>query len=87
VYYFDLSEDQKRGSGADFGILYVGYYLGQTLLSLVMSNVVQVLGLPHCYIAFAGIGGILSCYFGNKVVFSQSDIPLLRSIHYDSPKC
>ncbi|KAF4523607.1 hypothetical protein B566_EDAN014581 [Ephemera danica] len=86
VFYFDITEEQKRGSGADFGILYVGYYLGQTLLSLIMSHVVQTLGMPHCYIAFASAGGLLACYFANKVVFSVAEIPSLRSIRFDMPR-
>jgi len=86
TFYFDLSEDQKRGSGADFGVLYVGYYLGQTVISLLMSSVVQAIGLPHGYIAFAAIASMFACYYANKVVYSYSDVPQIRAA-YDVIKC
>lgn len=86
AFYFDLPDDQKRGSGADFGVLYVGYYLGQTVISLLMSAVVQALGLPHGYIAFAALASMIGCYYANKVVYTYSDIPKIRAA-YEEIKC
>ncbi|XP_059488370.1 solute carrier family 45 member 3-like [Neocloeon triangulifer] len=86
AYYFDLSADQKRGSGADFGVLYVGYYLGQTVISLVMSSVVQAIGYPHAYIAFAALASVLAHHQANKIVYSHADLPHLRAT-YNVLKC
>ncbi|XP_065347487.1 solute carrier family 45 member 3-like [Cloeon dipterum] len=86
TFYFDLPEDEKRGCGADFGVLYVGYYLGQTVISLVMSSVVQAMGMPHGYIAFAALASLLAYHQANKVVYSHTDIPHLRA-SYDLTKC
>ncbi|KAG8222701.1 hypothetical protein J437_LFUL002758 [Ladona fulva] len=76
VFFFDIRE--QRGSGADFAVLDIAYYLGQILLSLVMSNVGQILGKPECYMVFAAIAGLTSCYFANEVIYSSSQLITLK---------
>ncbi|XP_046394216.1 solute carrier family 45 member 3-like [Ischnura elegans] len=79
TYFFDVRED--RGSGEDFAVLDLAYYLGQILLSVVMSYIGQLLGQPQCYIIFAGLAGLASCYFANKVIFSPCQLSSLKGFN------
>ncbi|XP_071452771.1 solute carrier family 45 member 3-like [Hetaerina americana] len=79
TYFFDARNE--RGSGADYAILDLAYYLGQILLSLVMSNIGQIMGQPQCYMIFSGLAGLTSCYFANKVIFSPSQLRSLKGFN------
>lgn len=75
TFFFDVSTtDQSRGVGGDMGMLDTAYFLSQVVLSGLMGYIVHMTGTVMSYMVTAGVMGILSCVFVQRIVSSKSDL-------------
>lgn len=84
IFFYDVIQPSgsrqlpPRGIATDMATLDSAYFLSQVILSGIMGYIVYMTGSVLSYMVTAGVMGVLSCFFIQKVMVNKQEIMIFR---------
>lgn len=85
LYFFDVipppgSVTAPRGIATDMATLDSAYFLSQVVLSCIMGYIVYMTGSVLSYMVTAGVMGVLSLYFIQKIIANHQELLTVKPL-------